>query len=301
MRNILKFLITIIVILFGTITLYKFSKENETMISIIEYYTREHTELIENEYKIKYNNSFVSLTNNFVPKNKEDLLNIYYTVLSSGMNEFTFYCDINYIECINDVKALTSNDMLLSHVNGFVHVYNSYTTLSTEYKNNGKITLKVSRLYTEEMINKIDKEVKKIYKKLYRKDKTIKENLRIIHDYIIDNTKYDLKYVENKTDRMSNTAYAPLFDGYAICSGYTDLMSLFLYEIGIHNIRVSNETHTWNLITLDNQKLVIDLTYDDPVSTDGKDNKRHTYFLITSEELQKLDKDHAFNKDIYLK
>jgi len=301
MKNILKILIFVVVLFFGSITLYKFSKGNETMIAIIEYYTREHSTLIKNEYQIKYNGNFVSITDNFVPKNKKELLNIYYTVLASGMNEFTFYCDINYKECIDDVKALTKNEMILSHVNGFIHVYNSYTTISTEYKNNGKITLRIDRLYTKDMIEKIDKKIKEIYLKLYDKSKSPKENIKKIHDYIIDNTKYDMKYIEKNTSRLSNTAYAPLFDGYAICSGYTDLMALFLYEMGIYNIRVSNETHTWNLITLDGKKLVIDLTYDDPVSTDGKDNKRHSYFLVTSDELQKLDKDHAFNKEIYLK
>lgn len=301
MKKILKLLIVIVILSFGSITLYKLSKENETMISIIEYYTREHTTLVKNNYQIKYNGSFVSTTNDFVPKNKDDLLDIYYTVLSSGMNEFTFYCDTKYEECINDVRALTKDDMILSHVNGFVHIYNSYTTISTEFKNNGKVTLKVDRLYTKEMIEQIDKKVKEIYNKLYDKSKPIKDNIRKFHDYIIDNTKYDLEYVEKKTNRLSNTAYAPLFNGYAICSGYTDLMSLFLYEMGIYNIRVSNETHTWNLITLDGKKLVIDLTYNDPVSTDGRNNKRHTYFLITSDELQKLDKDHAFNREIYLK
>lgn len=301
MKNLLKILIVIVILFFGSITLYKLSKENETMISVVEYYTRKHTELVKNDYQIKYRGSFVNTTEDFIPKNKEDLLDIYYTVLSSGMNEFTFYCDTKYEECINDVRSLTKDDMILSHLNGFIHVYNSYTRISTEFKNNGKVTLKVDRLYTKEMINKIDLKVKELYKTLYKKDKTVKENLRIIHDYIVDNTKYDLEYVEKKTNRISNTAYAPLFNGYAICSGYTDLMALFLYEMGIDTIRVANEKHTWNLIDLDGEKLIIDLTYDDPVSESGNDHIRHSYFLITSDQLQELDNDHAFNKDIYLK
>lgn len=301
MKKILKGLLVLVILFFGTVTIYKLSKENETAISIVEYYTREHSKLENNEYKLKYNGTYLHLVDDFVPKNKVDLINIYYTVLTSGMTEFTFYCDVDYDECINDVRTLTKDDMVLSHINGFVHVYNSYTSISTEFKNNGKVTLKIQKLYTQEMIDKIDSEIKKLYKELYNKDKSIKDNLKKIHDYIIDNTKYDLDYVDKKTERLSNTAYAPLFDGYAICSGYTDLMALFLYEMSIDNIRVSNETHTWNLITLEDKQLAIDLTYDDPVSQDGKNNKRHTYFFITSEELLKLDDDHAFNKDIYLK
>lgn len=301
MKKLLKFLIVIVILFFSGVTLYKLSKENETVISILEYYTREHSTLVKNDYQIKHNGSFVSITEDFIPKSIDDLENIYYTVLASGMNEFTFYCDVNYKECINDVRSITNDNKVLSNINDFVHVYNSYTHIATEFKNNGKITLKIKRVYSKEMIEEIDTKIKEIFNKLYDKNKSTKDNLRVIHDYIIDNTKYDLEYIEKTTDRKSNTAYAPLFDGYAICSGYTDLMALFLYEMDIYNIRVSNETHTWNLLDLDGKQLVIDLTYDDPVSQDGKNNKRHSYFLITSEELMKLDDDHAFNKDVYLK
>ena len=307
MRNILKLLLVIVVLFISSLTIYVLTLEDETMISIVEYYTRKHSEFENNEYILNYDNEFVKENSTFTPKNKNDIINIYYTFLKSGMNEFTFYCDIEYLECINDVKELTQNNLQqgkqnnLAHINGFVHVYNSYTAISTEFKNNGKITLKVDKLYTDEMIEKIDKEVKRLYKKLYNENKSIKDNLKIIHDYIVNNTKYDLDYVDKKTDRLSNTAFAPLFDGYAICSGYTDLMALFLYEMGIDTIRVANEKHTWNLIDLDGEKLIIDLTYDDPVSESGNDHIRHSYFLITSDQLQELDNDHAFNKDIYLK
>jgi hypothetical protein len=301
MKKLLKTIIVIIIILFGLLTLYKLYKENDTMIAIIEYYTRKNSKLENNIWQINSPNNYVKITNEFSPKNRVDLLNLYYTVLASGMNEFIFYCDVNYEECINDVKDLTKDDMILSHVNGFVHVYNSYNTISTEYRNNGKVYLKINRLYTKEQIDMIDKEVNRLFDELYNEKKSIRDNLRIIHDYIIDHTKYDLEYIDKTTDRLSNTAYAPLFDKYAICSGYTDLMALFLYKMNIANIRVSNETHTWNMIYLENEKLIIDLTYDDPVTPDKTDFKRHDYFLITPDKLQELDNDHYYNKDIYLK
>ncbi len=301
MKKLFKLLIALIIIFFGGITLYKLSKENESMIAIIEYYTRENSVLENNKWQNENPNNYVKFTTNFYPTEKKDLLDIYYTILASGMNEFTFYCDINYSECINDVKELTRNNTVLSNINGFVHVYNSYTSISTEFKNNGKVTLKVSKLYTDELINKIDTEVNRLFNELYNKDKTIRENLKIFHDYIIDHTKYDLEYIEHKTDRLSNTAYAPLFDGYAICSGYTDLMALILYKLDIDNIRVSNETHTWNMLYIDGEKLIIDLTYDDPVTHDKTDIKRDTYFLISNEDLVKLDNDHFFSEEVFLK
>ncbi len=301
MNKLIKAFIALIIIIAGLLALYKLSKENESMIAVVEYYTRKGTTIEYNQWQINNPNKYVELTNDFSPENKKELLNIFYTILASGMDEFTFYCDLDYEECINDVKELTKDDMILSHINGFVHVYNSYTSISTEFKNNGKITVKVYRLYSKDLINLIEEEKNKWFDKLYNPNKTIKENLLIIHDYIIDNTRYDVEYVVKETHRKSNTAYAPLFDGYAICSGYTDLMALFLYELNIDNIRVSNETHTWNMLYFDESELVIDITYDDPVTQDKSDFKRNDYFLITSKKLQDLDNDHYFNEEIYLK
>ena len=301
MKKLIKTLIALIIIVVGILTLYKLSKENESMIAVVEYYTRKGSNIEYNEWQINNPNKYVELTNDFSPENSKELLNIFYTILASGMDEFTFYCDLKYEECINDVKELTKDDMILSHINGFVHVYNSYTSISTEFKNNGKITVKVLRLYSDDLVKLIEEEKNKLFDKLYDKEKTVKQNLQKIHDYIIDNTKYDTEYVEKTTHRKSSTAYAPLFDGYAICSGYTDLMALFLYKMNIDNIRVSNETHTWNMVYLDNKTLVIDITYDDPVTQDKSDFKRNDYFLITPKKLQDLDNDHYFNEDIYLK
>lgn len=50
--------------------------------------------------------------------------------------------------------------------------------------------------------------------------------------------------------------------------------------------------------------LHLDLTWDDPVSSDGKDYLYHKYFLIDTEELITADanitsEDHVFDKTIY--
>lgn len=301
MKKLLKFLIFIVILFIGIVTVYKLTKDNETMIAIVEYYTRENSVLEKNKWQINNPSSYVKITDNFSPTNRQDLLNIYYTVLASGMKEFTFYCDLDYTDCIDDVKELTENNEALSHINGFIHVYNSFVNISTEFKNNGKITLFIKRLYSDELIEKVENEKELLFNKLYDINKTKIENITTFHDYIIDNTTYDLEYIEKKTNRLSNTAYGPLFENYAICSGYTDLMALLLYKLNIPNIRVSNETHTWNMIYLDDKVLTIDVTYDDPITSDKTDFKRDTYLLIPPLELLNLDKDHYFDQEVYLK
>ena len=126
--------------------------------------------------------------------------------------------------------------------------------------------------------------------------------IKTIHDYIIENTKYDSKRSDEASSEYdSYTAYGPLFQGYGVCSGYSDLMMLFLNKMGISNIKVTSENHIWNLVYINDTWLHLDLTWDDPVLDNGKDIIDYTYFLITTEELFKQnDNQHYFNEAIYL-
>ena len=140
--------------------------------------------------------------------------------------------------------------------------------------------------------------------------------IKTIHDYIINTTKYDVERNNNKTSKYKSfIAYGPLLEGYATCNGYTDAMALFLTKMGIPNFKVAmtpdtntkdEEGHVWNAIYLNNTWLHLDLTWDDPVSLDGKDYLEHTYFLITTKELEAIDNqdvqitEHNFKRNIYL-
>ena len=90
-------------------------------------------------------------------------------------------------------------------------------------------------------------------------------------------------------------------------------MTLFLYKLNIPNYKVAKtpdntigfEGHVWNAVYLNNNWLHLDLTWDDPVSKDGKNYLQHNYYLITTEELNELDEpkkiiDHQFPKNIYI-
>ena len=45
-----------------------------------------------NGYTREYDFNFVKRIDDFTPENKQDLLNIYFTVLNSGVTTFSFYC-----------------------------------------------------------------------------------------------------------------------------------------------------------------------------------------------------------------
>ncbi len=254
-----------------------------------------------NEYKTfegKY--SYVSDTDNFVPETRQDILNIIYTTLNSGWEEFTFYCPEEYKECIDEVVDITNDDVTLSNINGFVHPFNSFKSIETAYNTQGKVTLNVHKLYSDEMINEINKVIDKIYVEQINSSMSDEEKIRVIHDYIINNSKYDNDRINGITKYNSNTAYGNLIEGYGICSGYTDSMAIFLDRMKIPNYKISSDKHIWNLVYINGKWLNLDLTFDDPVTNTGEDILQHDYFLISTDELLKLDKsEHTFNKEVF--
>jgi len=259
----------------------------------------------KNNYQ-KHDYIYVLNTNNFTPYGKQDLLNIFYTILNNGINNYVFYCPKEYTNCIEDVKNFSKDEDLLTHLNNFVHPYHSFSSISTDISDTGEINLKVDYIYTEEQISKINNEINILIKKLITNDITEDyDKIKVIHDYIINNTKYDLN---NNIKNQSYNAYGALFNHLATCNGYTDLMAIFLSYLGYDNYKIAttSETtgHVWNAVKINNEWLHLDLTWDDPVSSDNKDYLYHKYFLINTEELITADsnitsKEHDFNPAIY--
>lgn len=260
---------------------------------------REEIVLKENEYYLDRDFEFVQNYDDEV-HNYTELLNYIYHVVNTGSKEGTGYCVREYKNCAKDLEEIGNNKELLSTINNFVHPYNSFSSIIFTYNTKGEFDIKVNKIYSEENIVKINEVVEKVIKENIVDTMTTTQKLKIIHDYIIDNTKYDTLKSKNINDMTykSNTAIGVLLEGYGICSGYSDAMGIFLDKLGIDNYKISNDTHIWNLVKVNNKWLHIDLTWDDPIYEQNLN--RDTYFLITTAELEKLnDNTHSFNKTVF--
>ncbi|MGN1371462.1 MAG: transglutaminase domain-containing protein [Candidatus Coprovivens sp.] len=240
----------------------------------------------------------------YVPYSYEDLVNIFYSILNQGWETFTFYCPVEYAECLNDVSLISYDEVLLSEINNYVHPYNSYSTIKTLYDDTGEITVNVKYVYTSEEIVRIDNEINRIISNNISSNMNEVEIIKTLHNYIINNTKYD-KTREETDDSIydSSRMTGLLFEHYAVCSGYTDTMAVMLEKLGIKNFKIASSNHIWNAVFVNGKWLHLDLTWDDPVTLNGKDILDHTYFLIDTEELLRLDKkenEHVFDADFYL-
>ena len=268
------------------------------------YFVKEEKEVTltaSNDYTRDYDFNYVKRTDDFTPSNYQDLLNIYYTVLNSGEEEFSFYCTDEYSECINDIDSLANNQRVLSTINNFVHPFNSFRHLETSYDDYGKVTLKIEHIYSNNDIKLINAKVEEIEKEIWNNSMSNEDKIKEAHNYIINNSKYDKDRSDNNIVKYkSDTAYGSLLEGYSLCGGYTDAMELFLEDMGIKSYKISSENHVWNAVNLNNAWYHLDLTWDDPITTDGSDILEYNFFLITTSELSELEgEQHNYDKNVY--
>lgn len=290
----------ILVILFG----FTFAFRRPLYNLYRTYFVKEEKEVTltaSNDYTRDYDFNYVKRTDDFTPNNYQDLLNIYYTVLNSGEEEFSFYCTDEYSECINDVDSLANNQKVLSTINNFVHPFNSFRHLETSYDDYGKVTLKIEHIYSNNDIKLIEAKVEEIEKEIWNSSISNEDKIKEAHNYIINNSKYDKDRSDNNIVKYkSDTAYGSLLEGYSLCGGYTDAMELFLEDMGIKSYKISSENHVWNAVNLNNAWYHLDLTWDDPITTDGSDILEYNFFLITTSELSELEgEQHNYDKNVY--
>lgn len=294
----------LLLVILGGLSYLSFYYDEEIIHYVTQYMVNNKEVVIakSNKYKKDYDFEFVKNITDFEPNNKQDLYNIIYTFLNSGWDEFTFYCGKDYSSCIADIKDLAIDKTLLSHINNFVHPFNSYQELLTKYDAYGTITINKVKTYDNTTINLVEEKTKEILNDIINDDMTDREKVETIHDYIINNTVYDTERLETGIAKYSSdTSYGVLFEGYGFCSGYANTMAIFLELIGLKNYKIASDNHVWNYVFLDNNWYHIDVSWDDPVINDGTQELDYMYFLINTKELEKLEiTEHDFPKDIYI-
>ncbi len=249
-------------------------------------------------------------TDDFWAKSYEDLRKIVFMIVNSGVRNFTFYCSTEYEDCFVDLERITQDRRSLTYINNFVHPYNAYHHLNIEYDSQRRVVVTISRLYSSRDITDINAAMNKIWSSVVKPEMSTREKLKAIHDQILNNSNYDRdranailnneeKYYD--TTNLSHKANGPLIEGMAICGGYSDAMSLFLYRMGLPNYRVSNDQHIWNLVQIDGRWLHLDLTWNNPTTNDDKSVIITTYFLINSKQLENIgDGAHNYDNSIFI-
>ncbi len=252
--------------------------------------------ILYNQFSEKQDYEYVQMTDNFYAQDKDHLKNIVYTFLDSGMYNFSFEC--TYDNCLNDFSLIIS-DGTLDYISSFVHPFNVYDSL--DIKTLGKdVSISVDHKYTNDKIYAVQAKLTEIEKKIIKEKNSVSDNITVFHNYIVGKTKYDKEAAnliinDLKPTNDADNAYGLLFDNKAVCTGYTDTISIYLWRHGIPNYRITSPNHTWNYVNINNKWYHIDATWDDPTNVDVVDDR---YLLITTAKLNKLEHS-KYNADVY--
>ena len=238
-------LLTLVLIIFS---LFNYKEISNFIVSNFIYNKNAIVEISKGEYSKEIDYQFVQITDDFVAKNYQHLLNILYTILDSGNDSFSFYCDDKYKDCLNVIDDLIQNEnnTILADINNYVHPYYTYKSIVITTNNYGKVTVTLEKQYSKEDIIYVNEQLNIIDNTVAKELESNQEKIKAIHDYIITNTTYDIERAKNMDsptfkDSKTHTAYGLLTEKKSLCGGYSDLMSIYIHNLGIcfcRNIKV---------------------------------------------------------------
>ncbi len=164
----------------------------------------------------------------------------------------------------------------------------SKTTLNFEFTY--KTTLKDEQA--------VDKKVKSALRGLKLEDASDYEKVKAIHYYIINRVSYD-----NTLKRAS--AYDALIDKSAVCEGYSMLAYRMFTEAGL-KCRIISGTgnggpHAWNIVKVKDKWYNIDLTWDDPISSDKKPMLVYDFFLKSTKDFKNHKRNSEYKTEEFVK
>ena len=113
-----------------------------------------------------------------------------------------------------------------------------------------------------------------------------------VHDWIINHTRFDIENAKACTVPKSDyTMEGTINNGTGVCGGYAAAFDCFM---DLNNVpcefvvgEANGRCHGWNQVLIDGQYYYIDVTFDDPVSPDGKNLITHNYCMISVEQMER--------------
>ena len=142
-----------------------------------------------NEYFTSNNFEYLQIIDTDEVKNKQELLNMLYTIINSGDTSYAFYC--KYDGCTDDVKKMLDDKEFLPTINNFVHPYNSFETINISIANFDRIMVSSKKVYSDSEIEYINNYIDDFISNNVYENMSTTDKIKVFHDYIINNYYYD--------------------------------------------------------------------------------------------------------------
>lgn len=230
-------------------------------------------------YQVELGNSLDSVLNS---SDGQDKLAQYY---QSAIEAYTydnpdvFYLSPNKLYLnIETTKSSTGNTY-----NVYINSGNESNYLIDEFSSSSQVNSALSE------INQIKDEL------VSRKTGNTYDDIKMVHDYIVENTEYDTSISKPNIYNM----YGALVNKDAVCEGYARAFKYIMDNMDIPCVLVigqgtnsngQTENHAWNYVCLDSGWYAIDCTWDDPVvngSGHVSQSSKYKYFLKGSTNFNK--------------
>lgn len=222
-------------------------------------------------YKIELGDSFSSILNK--ENGQEELGKIYQSAFEAFNydNPEVFYLDANkmYLNIETTTKGNTKK------YNVYISSGNQSNYFTDEFSSKAQVDNAINQ------VRQIRDQV------IARKTGNTYQDIKMVHDYLIDNLEYDTSISEPHI----YTIYGALVNKNCVCEGYARAFKYIMDGLNIPSVMVMGEgtnsqgqieNHAWNYIKLDERWFAVDVTWDDPVVYGGgrvTNESRYKYFL----------------------
>lgn len=181
----------------------------------------------------------------------------------------------------------------------------AYVRYEVKYKNYPNILFAYATGETEHLSKEAKKNydiLKKIIDSEISDNFSDEEKVKAIHDYLVNNTDYDITNYNNGTipDRSYHITGLLQYNK-SVCNGYMETFQLLMDMLKINSICISGTAnnsanrgyngHAWNLVEIDGKWYYIDVTWDDPSNAKIL---RYNYYLVTDAVLSQ---NHRWDKE----
>lgn len=220
---------------------------------------------------------------------RKSTLELYY---SGSINDLEMDLEklLDKVFALNYKSTSTDGDYL-------ANIYSGYKVES--YYNNMGASLTYSFTYheTKKQTDAVNKKVKSILKDMNISKKTTYQKVKLIHDYIVNNIEYDITYTKYN-------AYNALINKSSVCQGYSLLAYKMLTEAGVPTRIITGygdgEAHAWNIVKIKDLWYNLDCTWDDPITSNGKQILQYDYFLKSEKDFKNHTREAEFTTKSFM-
>lgn len=235
-------------------------------------------------YRIDFGDAFSDILNS--SGGEEKLGDYYQSAVETYIYDHpeVFYINVNKMYL--NIETTTRGSEVTYNV--FINAGNQGSYLDSAYSSKEQINTAISEI--ESVKNQI----------LSQKTGDIYQDIKMVHDYLVDNVEYDTTISKPNIYNI----YGTLVSGSSVCEGYAKGFKYLMDELGIPCVIVigkgtnssgQSENHAWNYVQINGIWYAVDSTWDDPVVIGGGRatlTSRYQYFLKGT---RTMDKDHFPN------